>query len=133
MNNTNKNVIKPKLCHKYNNNLDDDNLDDDNLDDNLDDDDLDDNKFYKKNNINHTNSKNMVFSSLNNSMSKWINNNNVNDITNNINKICLEYHLNKNGEINTILNKLKKCGFNVNFEYGNYQINDELGIIYAYK
>jgi len=54
-------------------------------------------------------------------------------LTNNINKICLEYHLNKNGEINTILNKLKKCGFNVNFEYGNNQINDELGIIYAYK
>ena len=54
-------------------------------------------------------------------------------LTNNIDKICLEYHLNKNGEINTILNKLKKCGFNVNFEYGDYQINDELGIIYAYK
>ena len=54
-------------------------------------------------------------------------------LTNNIDKICLEYHLNKNGEINTILNKLKKCGFNVNFEYGDYQINDELGIIYARK
>ena len=54
-------------------------------------------------------------------------------LTNNINKICLEYHLNKNGEIHTILNKLKKCGFNVNFEYGDYQINDELGIIYAHK
>jgi len=54
-------------------------------------------------------------------------------LTNNIDKICLEYHLNKNGEINTILNKLKKCGFDVNFEYGDYQINDELGIIYAHK
>jgi FkbM family methyltransferase len=54
-------------------------------------------------------------------------------LTNNIDKICLEYHLNKNGEINTILNKLKKCGFTINFEYGDYQINDELGIIYAYK
>jgi FkbM family methyltransferase len=54
-------------------------------------------------------------------------------LTNNVNKICLEYHLNKNVEINTILNKLKKCGFNINFEYGEYQINDELGIIYAYK
>ena len=54
-------------------------------------------------------------------------------LTNNINKICLEYHLNKNGEIHTILNKLKKCNFNIVFEYGDHQINDELGIIYAYK
>lgn len=54
-------------------------------------------------------------------------------LTNNVDKICLEYHLNKNGEINTILNKLKKCNFNVNFEFGDHQINDELGIIYAYK
>ena len=54
-------------------------------------------------------------------------------LINNVSKICLEYHLNKNGEINTILNKLKKCGFTINFEFGNYQINDELGIIYAYK
>jgi hypothetical protein len=54
-------------------------------------------------------------------------------LTNNINKICLEYHLNKNGEIHTILDKLKKCGFDINFEYGDHQINDELGIIYAHK
>ena len=56
-----------------------------------------------------------------------------NYLTNNIQKICLEYHFNKDGKINTILNKLKKCNFIVNFEYGDYQINDELGIIYAYK
>jgi FkbM family methyltransferase len=54
-------------------------------------------------------------------------------LTNNIDKICLEYHFNKDGKINTILDKLKKCNFVVNFEYGDYQINDELGIIYAYK
>lgn len=54
-------------------------------------------------------------------------------LTNNVNKICLEYHFNKNGKINTILDKLKKCNFNVNFEFGDHQINDELGIIYAYK
>jgi len=54
-------------------------------------------------------------------------------LTNNINKICLEYHFNTDGKINTILNKLKKCNFNINFEFGDYQINDELGIIYAYK
>jgi FkbM family methyltransferase len=54
-------------------------------------------------------------------------------LTNNIDKICLEYHLNKNGELNNILEKLKKCGFMVNFEHGDHQINDELGIIYAYK
>jgi FkbM family methyltransferase len=54
-------------------------------------------------------------------------------LTNNINKICLEYHLNKNGELNNILEKLKRCGFIVNFEHGDHQINDELGIIYAYK
>jgi hypothetical protein len=54
-------------------------------------------------------------------------------LTNNIDKICLEYHLNKNGKLNNILEKLKKCGFMVNFEHGDHQINDELGIIYAYK
>ena len=54
-------------------------------------------------------------------------------LSNNINKICLEYHLNKNGEVNIILDKLKKCGFNINFEYEDHQINDELGIFYAYK
>jgi FkbM family methyltransferase len=54
-------------------------------------------------------------------------------LTDNIDKICLEYHFNKEGKINTILDKLKKCGFTINFEYGDYQINDELGIIYAYK
>ena len=34
---------------------------------------------------------------------------------------------------NNILEKLKRCGFIVNFEHGDHQINDELGIIYAYK
>lgn len=54
-------------------------------------------------------------------------------LTNNINKICLEFHLNANGEVNAILDKLKRCGFSINFEYGDHQINDELGIFYAYK
>ena len=54
-------------------------------------------------------------------------------LINNIQKICLEYHFNKDGKINTILNKLKKCNFNIVFEYGDHQINNELGIIYAYK
>jgi FkbM family methyltransferase len=54
-------------------------------------------------------------------------------LTNNIKKICLEYHLNKDGKINSIINKLKKCGFTINFEFGDYQINEELGIFYAQK
>lgn len=56
-----------------------------------------------------------------------------NYLTNNISNICLEYHFNTDGKINSILNKLKECNFTINFEYGDYQINDELGIIYAYK
>lgn len=54
-------------------------------------------------------------------------------LTNNISKICLEYHNNKDKKINIILDKLKKCGFIVSFEYGDHQINYTLGIIYAYK
>lgn len=50
----------------------------------------------------------------------------------NVNKICLEYHYNK-GQLINIINKLKECNFKVNFEFSDYQINDELGIIYAYK
>jgi len=53
-------------------------------------------------------------------------------LTNNVNKICLEYHFNK-GQLVTLINKLKECNFKINFEFGDHQINDELGIIYAYK
>jgi hypothetical protein len=56
-----------------------------------------------------------------------------NYLNNNIKKICIEYHLNKDGKINSIINKLNKCGFTINFEFGDYQINEELGIFYAQK
>jgi len=56
-----------------------------------------------------------------------------NYLSNFVRNICLEYHLNTNGKILPMLDKLKKCGFEIEFEHSLDQINDEIGIFYAYK
>jgi FkbM family methyltransferase len=54
-------------------------------------------------------------------------------LSNSIRNICLEYHLNKDGRILPMIDKLKKCGFEIEFEHSSDQINNEIGIFYAYK
>lgn len=47
--------------------------------------------------------------------------------------MILEYHLNTDGKILPMIEKLKKCGFEIEFEHSSDPINNEIGIFYAYK
>ena len=51
----------------------------------------------------------------------------------NIDNICMEYHNNTDGRLIPLLDKLKKCGFNVESEMGHNEIGGELGVFYAWK
>jgi autotransporter strand-loop-strand O-heptosyltransferase len=56
-----------------------------------------------------------------------------NYLSNNVKKIFMEFHFNKNNILREkILNKLDKCGFIYRFESGRNEKN-ELGILYAWK
>lgn len=50
-----------------------------------------------------------------------------------IRNMCIEYHLNYDGKIYKMIEKIERCGFIVEFEYNQEQINSEIGIFYAYK
>ena len=54
-------------------------------------------------------------------------------LSNNIDKICMEYHFNTDGRIYPMLDKLKRCGFQTEAEGGGDVVNSELGIFYAWK
>jgi FkbM family methyltransferase len=54
-------------------------------------------------------------------------------LSNNINKICIEYHFNTNGKIYPMIEKLKRCGFQIQSQESGEVINSELGIFYAWK
>lgn len=51
----------------------------------------------------------------------------------NIDNICIEYHYNTDDRLIPLLDKLKKCGFNVESENGSDVIGGELGVFYAWK
>ena len=56
-----------------------------------------------------------------------------NYLINNVKKIFMEFHFNKNNILREkILNKLDRCGFIYKFEAGKNE-NNELGILYAWK
>lgn len=50
-----------------------------------------------------------------------------------VEKMCVEYHYNSGRKIMPILEKLDSAGFNVEFERDPSQIDDDLGIFYAWK
>jgi FkbM family methyltransferase len=50
-----------------------------------------------------------------------------------VEKMCVEYHHNYDKKILPIMEKLISCGFTVRFEHDASQINDALGIFYAWK
>lgn len=50
-----------------------------------------------------------------------------------VEKICVEYHMNTGGRILPMINKLKLCGFDIEFQFNKDQVRDELGIFYACK
>jgi FkbM family methyltransferase len=54
-------------------------------------------------------------------------------IANNIEKICIEYHFNINNKIYSMLEKLKRCGLQIQDQGGGEVINSELGVFYAWK
>ena len=54
-------------------------------------------------------------------------------LRNNIDNICIEFHFNTDDRLNTMLEKLKRCGFNVESEGGSEIIQGELGVFYAWK
>jgi FkbM family methyltransferase len=53
-------------------------------------------------------------------------------LSNNIDKMCIEFHHNT-GKLDQMLSKIKKCGFNVESEGGSSIIQGELGVFYAWK
>jgi FkbM family methyltransferase len=55
-----------------------------------------------------------------------------NYLKNNVKKIALEYHNNKDKRLSEILDVLEECGFLIEFEHAN-GINLELGMLYAIK
>jgi hypothetical protein len=50
-----------------------------------------------------------------------------------VRSMCIEYHLNRDGKIYPMIEKLQRCGFTIEFEYNPEQINAEMGIFYAFK
>lgn len=50
-----------------------------------------------------------------------------------VRNMCIEYHLNSDGRIFPMIEKLEKCGFEIEFEHNPEQINYEMGIFYAYR
>jgi len=49
-------------------------------------------------------------------------------LSNHISNMCIEYHFNTNGKIHPMLDKLKRCGFQL-----SEVANTELGVFYAWK
>ena len=54
-------------------------------------------------------------------------------LTNNIDKMCIEYHFNYDDKLVKMTDKLKKCGFTLEREGGGQVINNALGVFYAWK
>jgi hypothetical protein len=54
-------------------------------------------------------------------------------LTNNIDKMCIEFHYNKDGKLNIMLDKIKRCGFHMETDGGSEIIQGELGVFYAWK
>jgi len=54
-------------------------------------------------------------------------------LTNNIDKMCIEYHYNNDDRLLKMLEKIKKCGFHVESDKGGETIQGELGVFYAWK
>ena len=54
-------------------------------------------------------------------------------LKNNIDNMCIEYHFNTDNRLSIMLDKIKRCGFNVESEGGSNIINGELGVFYAWK
>ena len=57
----------------------------------------------------------------------------VDFLRNRVEKMCVEYHHNYDRKILPIIEKLIHCGFTVRFEHNSAQIDDPLGIFYAWK
>ena len=54
-------------------------------------------------------------------------------LSDNIDKMCIEYHFNDGDKLTRMLEKIKRCGFNVESEGGSNIIEGELGVFYAWK
>jgi hypothetical protein len=54
-------------------------------------------------------------------------------LTNNIDRMCIEFHFNTDDKLTPMLDKIKRCGFRVESEGGGNTIEGELGVFYALK
>jgi FkbM family methyltransferase len=54
-------------------------------------------------------------------------------LRNNIDKMCIEYHFNYDDRLRKMVDKIKKCGFQVEREGGGEIIYNPLGVFYAWK
>ena len=50
-----------------------------------------------------------------------------------VKKIVVEFHQNVGRKVKPMIQKLERCGFTIEFEHRPEQIDEELGIFYAYK
>jgi hypothetical protein len=54
-------------------------------------------------------------------------------LRNNIDKMCVEYHFNYDDRLRKMIDKIKRCGFQVEREGGGEIIYNPLGVFYAWK
>jgi FkbM family methyltransferase len=54
-------------------------------------------------------------------------------LSNNVDKMCVEFHFNNDGRLLPMLEKIKRCGFRVESDGGGDTIEGELGVFYAFK
>lgn len=55
------------------------------------------------------------------------------DFLSSIRCMCVEYHANRDGRLDPMLEKIKRCGFRIQFQFHEDQAKDEMGIFHAWR